>query len=43
MDRTSGPMVDPWDYLDFELEIREGGPREYPIAVRSPAGRRWVR
>jgi tetratricopeptide (TPR) repeat protein len=27
-----------WDYLDFELEVREGGPREYPLAVRSPAG-----
>jgi len=38
MDRQSGSTVDPWDYLDFELEIREGGPREYPVAVRSPAG-----
>jgi len=38
MDRKSGSPVDPWDYLDFELEIREGGPREYPVAVRSPAG-----
>ena len=27
-----------WDYLDFELEISEGGPRRYAIAVRSPAG-----
>jgi hypothetical protein len=27
-----------WDYFNFELEIREGGPREYPVAVRSPAG-----
>jgi hypothetical protein len=27
-----------WDYLDFELEIREGVPREYPVSVRSPAG-----
>ena len=27
-----------WDYLDFELEIREGLPREYPVSVRSPAG-----
>jgi hypothetical protein len=27
-----------WDYLDFELEIRNGGPREYPVAVRSPEG-----
>ncbi|MGI8859305.1 MAG: CHAT domain-containing protein [Rubrobacteraceae bacterium] len=38
MDRKSGASVDPWDYLDFELEIREGGPRDYPVAVRSPAG-----
>jgi uncharacterized membrane protein HdeD (DUF308 family) len=27
-----------WNYLDFELEIRGGGPREYPVTVRSPAG-----
>ena len=27
-----------WDYLDFELEICEGGPRRYSISVRSPAG-----
>jgi hypothetical protein len=27
-----------WDYLDFDLEIREGNPREYSVIVRSPAG-----
>jgi uncharacterized membrane protein HdeD (DUF308 family) len=37
MDAHSGPMSS-WDYLDFELEIRGGGPRKYPVAVRSPAG-----
>ena len=26
------------DYLDFDLEIREGEPRGYSVAVRSPAG-----
>src|SRR5215207_6684952 len=26
------------DYLDFELEIREGGSRGYAVAVHSPAG-----
>jgi tetratricopeptide (TPR) repeat protein len=37
MDAHSGSMSS-WDYLDFELEIRGGGPREYPMTVRSPAG-----
>jgi len=37
MDAHSG-STSSWDYLDFELEIRGGGPREYPVAVRSPAG-----
>jgi tetratricopeptide (TPR) repeat protein len=37
MDTHSG-SASSWDYLDFELEIRGGGPREYPVAVRSPAG-----
>jgi hypothetical protein len=37
MDTGSG-STGSWDYLDFELEVREGGPREYPVAVRSPAG-----
>ena len=37
MDARSG-STSSWDYLDFELEIRGGGPREYPVAVRSPAG-----
>src|SRR5215218_9656074 len=37
MDTHSG-STSSWDYLDFELEIRVGGPREYPVAVRSPAG-----
>ena len=26
------------NYLDFDLEIREGGPSGYYVAVRSPAG-----
>ena len=33
-----GSSTSSWDYLDFELEIGGGGPREYPVAVRSPAG-----
>ena len=33
-----GDSMSSWDYLDFELEIRGEGPREYPVAVRSPAG-----
>ena len=37
MDEYSG-STSAWDYLDFELEIREGVPREYPVSVRSPAG-----
>lgn len=37
MDTHTG-SINTWDYLDFELEIRGGGPREYPVAVRSPAG-----
>jgi tetratricopeptide (TPR) repeat protein len=37
MDAQSG-STSSWVYLDFELEIRRGGPREYPVAVRSPAG-----
>src|SRR5215211_1170765 len=37
VDAQSGSMSS-WDYLDFELEIRGGGPREYHVAVRSPAG-----
>ena len=37
MDAQSG-STSSWIYLDFELEIRRGGPREYPVAVRSPAG-----
>jgi hypothetical protein len=27
-----------WEYIDFDLTICDGGPREYPVAVRSPAG-----
>jgi hypothetical protein len=27
-----------WDCIDFELEIREGGPRHYPVTVRSVQG-----
>jgi hypothetical protein len=26
------------DYLDFDLEIREGDAQRYTVAVRSPAG-----
>jgi len=26
------------EYLDFDLEIREGGPEKYPISVDSPGG-----
>ena len=37
MDTHSG-STGSWEYLDFELEIRGGGPREYPVAIRSPAG-----
>lgn len=37
MDEYSG-STSSWDYLDFELEIRQGLPREYPVSVRSPAG-----
>lgn len=37
MGRDSG-SPSRWDCIDFELEVREGGPREYPVAVRSPAG-----
>src|SRR5215211_7821982 len=37
MDAQSGSMSS-WDYLDFELEIREGESRGYAVAVRSPAG-----
>src|SRR5215212_5678462 len=37
MESNSGSMSS-WDYLGFELEIREGVPREYPVSVRSPAG-----
>jgi CHAT domain len=27
-----------WEYVDFELEVREGGPRNYLVSVRSPRG-----
>src|SRR3954462_8322381 len=37
MDRDSG-STRPWGYLGFELEIHGGGPRTYPVSVRSPAG-----
>src|SRR5215217_6459637 len=37
MDAQSGPMSS-WDYLDFELEIRESESRGYAVAVHSPAG-----
>ncbi|MDQ3912482.1 MAG: CHAT domain-containing protein [Actinomycetota bacterium] len=30
--------MDPWEYLDFELEIGEGAGRTYPVSVRSPKG-----
>jgi CHAT domain len=37
MDAQSGSMSS-WDYLDFELEIRESESRGYAVAVHSPAG-----
>ncbi len=37
MDSGSG-STNRWEYVDFELEIRKGGPREYHVAARSPAG-----
>jgi tetratricopeptide (TPR) repeat protein len=37
MHKDSGSTVS-WDYLDFELEIREGESRGYAVAVHSPAG-----
>jgi hypothetical protein len=37
MDKDSD-LTGAWEYLDFDLEVREGGPREYPLLVRSPAG-----
>src|SRR5215218_3912522 len=37
MDAQSGSMSS-WDYLDFELEIRESDSRGYAVAVHSPAG-----
>jgi hypothetical protein len=38
MDRGTGSRK-AWEYIDFELEIGEGGPRKYPVSVRSPAGK----
>jgi tetratricopeptide (TPR) repeat protein len=37
MDAQSG-STSTWDYLDFDLEIREGDLHEYSVIVRSPAG-----
>jgi hypothetical protein len=37
MDKDSD-LTGTWEYLDFDLEVGEGGPREYPLLVRSPAG-----
>ncbi len=37
MDRGSG-STNRWEYIDFELEIREGDGHDYPVAVRSPVG-----
>jgi beta-lactam-binding protein with PASTA domain len=37
MDKGGGSRK-AWEYVDFELEIGEGGPRRYPVSVRSPAG-----
>jgi tetratricopeptide (TPR) repeat protein len=37
MDAQSG-STSSWEYVDFELEIGEGGPRKYPVTVRSAAG-----
>src|SRR5215217_3291761 len=33
-----GSSRNTWEYVDFELEIGEGGPRNYPVSIRSPAG-----
>jgi hypothetical protein len=27
-----------WEYVDFELEIREGSPRGYPVTIRATTG-----
>jgi len=37
MDRSSG-SPGRWECVDFELEILEGGPRDYTVVVRSPEG-----
>jgi hypothetical protein len=37
MDKGSGSRM-AWEYVDFELDIGEGGPRRYPVTVRSPVG-----
>src|SRR5215210_8799156 len=37
MDAQSGSMSSR-DYLDFDIEIREGQPKGYAVAVHSPAG-----
>src|SRR5215203_1613722 len=37
MDSSSGSPGH-WEYIDFELEILEGGPPNYPVCVRSPEG-----
>jgi hypothetical protein len=35
---TGSGSGSPWEYIDFEFEIREGVGRNYPVAVRSPVG-----
>ncbi len=37
MDRDTS-STSPWEYVDFELEIRKGNGPKYPVVVRSPAG-----
>src|SRR5829696_462062 len=38
MDKKDNERTRPWDYVDFELEIRKGARRKYPVCVRSPEG-----
>src|SRR5215207_8062682 len=38
MDKKNNERTRPWDYVDFELEIRKGARRKYPVSVRSPEG-----
>jgi hypothetical protein len=35
---TDSPSTSPWEYVDLELEIREGDRSKYPVVVRSAKG-----